>query len=244
MPLSSKTEAMLAAAPEAAAADRAKNDRARAKRKANVEAINKYGKPQEPKCRRCESRMKTKPKTVCMVWDSEEAPSPKCSLCVEQGQSCTLDSKVVEKSSIRVEAEDVRSEPEDSDLEGSEAGHEGNKRDKGKQVLYPDSGSEDEVLEVQIPVARRPKRTATEDETSEASSTKRARGGLLSQLRKARSEAESPNLLEVVTRMENLEKAMVDKFLKLKEVEESNTKQAKRIEELVNKMERALEGEQ
>jgi len=155
-----------------------------------------------------------------------------------------LHSKVVQKSSIKVEAKNVRSEPKNSDLERSEAESKVNKRNKGKQMVYPDSGSEDEVLEVQIPVARRPKRTATEDEASEASSTKRARGGLLSQLRKARSEAESPNLLEVITRMENLEKAMVDKFLKLKEVEESNTKQAKRIEELVNKMERALEGEQ
>jgi len=184
--------------------------------------INEHGDVQKPKCERCRSGSKSKP---CIIWKDEESPSGKCSWCVRQGHICSLDYRIVAKSSELVEDEDEEGEaeePEDMDIESPEA--EGHKSD-----------SEPEMI-AHLP--RRPKREGAEYEASEASSSKRARLGLLSQLK---LKSEGPNLIEVLKRIEGLEEKMTEKLEHMGRIERRIRTQADRMERLIDRLDNALQ---
>ncbi|ELR08906.1 hypothetical protein GMDG_08667, partial [Pseudogymnoascus destructans 20631-21] len=133
-----------------------------------------------------------------------------------------------------VEDEEVKEVKEEIEDEGDKVGDE----DIGPAGAAP--------VEVML-VARRLKRAISEDTPSEASTTKRTKGGFIFQLEQAKARsADNSNLIEALQRVEVLESRLVEKLKEvkavveeLKEVKTDIPIEFKKLQGLLNRLHKA-----
>ncbi|OAF58316.1 hypothetical protein VC83_06530 [Pseudogymnoascus destructans] len=145
-----------------------------------------------------------------------EAQDPKCDQWslyrVEESEDEEIEGEVegVEDEGAEDEVEEVEDEEVEEEIED-----EGNK--VGDEDIGPAGAAPVEVMLV----ARRPKRAISEDTPSEASTTKRTKGGFIFQLEQAKARsADNSNLIEALQRVEVLESRLGEKLKEVKAVVE------------------------